>query len=249
MYVVGDSVQVLIKNGDWNKKFIDDKIMHLSSPRDILTIGIRQPMSNNDDFNDYLNVGCFCVNAINTMLTLLNRPCDEAGVLDVFDGTGNTADRDDAYTYRIQKYTTYLGDVYYRGCSRYESSWVFGTWDKSLDTTDIKDYIVEQGTSGEWTYRKWNSGICEAWQCRKSGGTFTTTADGALYSTDVISLSFPSFFVSLEQVLSKCNFSGWYSWDSSWVTDTKVQFKIYTTQNVTTAQYIRVNLYIKGTWK
>ena len=25
------------------------------------------------------------------------------------------------------------------------------------------DYIVEQGTSGIWTYRKWNSGIAEAW--------------------------------------------------------------------------------------
>lgn len=25
------------------------------------------------------------------------------------------------------------------------------------------DYIVEQGTSGIWTYRKWNSGIAELW--------------------------------------------------------------------------------------
>ena len=25
------------------------------------------------------------------------------------------------------------------------------------------DYIVEQGTDGIWTYRKWNSGVCEYW--------------------------------------------------------------------------------------
>lgn len=25
------------------------------------------------------------------------------------------------------------------------------------------DYIVEQGTDGIWTYRKWNSGIAECW--------------------------------------------------------------------------------------
>lgn len=25
------------------------------------------------------------------------------------------------------------------------------------------DYIVEQGTSGNWTYRKWNSGVAECW--------------------------------------------------------------------------------------
>lgn len=26
-----------------------------------------------------------------------------------------------------------------------------------------EDYIVEQGTSGIWTYRKWDSGICDLW--------------------------------------------------------------------------------------
>ena len=31
------------------------------------------------------------------------------------------------------------------------------------------DYVVEQGTSGIWTYRKWNSGIAECW------GTYTTS--------------------------------------------------------------------------
>lgn len=25
------------------------------------------------------------------------------------------------------------------------------------------DYIIEQGTSGIWTYRKWNSGVSECW--------------------------------------------------------------------------------------
>lgn len=27
----------------------------------------------------------------------------------------------------------------------------------------ISDWVVEQGTSGIWTYRKWNSGIAECW--------------------------------------------------------------------------------------
>ena len=34
----------------------------------------------------------------------------------------------------------------------------------------INDYVVETGTSGIWTYRKWNSGIAECW----GGGTLTT---------------------------------------------------------------------------
>lgn len=30
-------------------------------------------------------------------------------------------------------------------------------------TMNTSDYVVEQGTSGSWTYRKWNSGIAECW--------------------------------------------------------------------------------------
>ena len=35
------------------------------------------------------------------------------------------------------------------------------------------DYIVEQGTSGIWTYRKWNSGIAECWGTEKKTATVT----------------------------------------------------------------------------
>lgn len=30
-------------------------------------------------------------------------------------------------------------------------------------TLPVADYVVEQGTSGIWNYRKWNSGIAECW--------------------------------------------------------------------------------------
>ncbi len=34
---------------------------------------------------------------------------------------------------------------------------------ESSTSDNEADYIVEQGTSGIWTYRKWNSGIAECW--------------------------------------------------------------------------------------
>lgn len=37
------------------------------------------------------------------------------------------------------------------------------------------DYIVDQGTSGIWTYRKWNSGIAECWGRISISGLTTTT--------------------------------------------------------------------------
>ena len=32
-----------------------------------------------------------------------------------------------------------------------------------VDELQSRDYIVEQSTSGIWTYRKWNSGVAECW--------------------------------------------------------------------------------------
>ena len=57
------------------------------------------------------------------------------------------------------------------------------------------DYVIEQGTSGIWTYRKWNSGISECW------GVYTATltnyasnigSAGTLYGYKTESLSFPT---------------------------------------------------------
>lgn len=36
-------------------------------------------------------------------------------------------------------------------------------WRTLLDTSNTADYVTEQGTSGIWTYRKWNSGVAECW--------------------------------------------------------------------------------------
>ncbi len=41
----------------------------------------------------------------------------------------------------------------------------------------IADYVIEQGTSGIWTWRKWNSGVAECWA---GGFNDTFTADGSL---------------------------------------------------------------------
>jgi len=53
-----------------------------------------------------------------------------------------------------------------------------------------RDYIVEQGVSGGWTYRKWNSGIAECYGTfNLSSGSFS--AYGTLYRSDT-SVYFPS---------------------------------------------------------
>ena len=52
-------------------------------------------------------------------------------------------------------------------------------WGLQFGSYGMKDYVVEQGTSGIWAYRKWASGVAECW------GSYTTTGgsstEGSLY--------------------------------------------------------------------
>lgn len=55
----------------------------------------------------------------------------------------------------------------------------------------IADYVVEHGTDGIWTYRKWASGIAECWgEQVENNGSFS--AWGYLYAHDIPSVNFPS---------------------------------------------------------
>ena len=52
--------------------------------------------------------------------------------------------------------------------------------------TKMTDFIIEQGTSGIWTYRKWNSGISECWG-RYTWSITTWTAWGSWYYSNASS--------------------------------------------------------------
>lgn len=45
-----------------------------------------------------------------------------------------------------------------------------------LDTILVQDYIIENNSSDDWTYRKWNSGIIEAWFEPASNSTYSLTS-------------------------------------------------------------------------
>ena len=63
------------------------------------------------------------------------------------------------------------------------------------------DYIVEQGTSGNWTYRKWNSGISECWATVSVEVTSYQAWGNQYYSTPYCTATFPTdLFVSIPVV-------------------------------------------------
>ena len=78
---------------------------------------------------------------------------------------------------------------------------------------DASDYVIDQGTDGIWTYRKWNSGIAECWASKSftsgswnawGGGfdsanqwSFGTYPTGLFITTPVIQVSCGGFSASL----------------------------------------------------
>ena len=72
--------------------------------------------------------------------------------------------------------------------------------------TAIADYIVEQGTSGIWTYRKWNSGAAECWGNQSFTTAVSTASGGGYRSSMQTPASFPAnLFISAPVVTDSVN--------------------------------------------
>lgn len=99
------------------------------------------------------------------------------------------------------------------------------------------DYVVEQGQSGNWTYQKWASGICEVWGFRDitaSDGIDCTTEYGALFCTGYIDPpdNFPQIIV-----YPKATFFGY---ESGYGYPGYVECAQYLSANASKAQSVRI---------
>ena len=52
--------------------------------------------------------------------------------------------------------------------------------------------VVEEGTDGIWTYRKWNSGVAECWTYFRYANLAMTTAEGYGYYAALKTENFPT---------------------------------------------------------
>ena len=169
-YSVNDVVQVLIKNGNWNKKFIDDKKNHNEIPQNILNLeqdisnmqstylnmGKRTRIKASEDFNDYTEIGSYCVLADSDAKTISNIPMGVAGILNVYSSNGN-----DIYTtpyiYLIQEYTTLTGNYKFirhirqtptilEDTTTYPKGWDFRDWEVDVNSHTLSDSVVIKNT-------------------------------------------------------------------------------------------------------
>lgn len=117
-----------------------------------------------------------------------------------------------------------------------------------------KDFVVEQGTSGVWTYRKWNSGVAECW-CRqaisKSGAWVNWSGGIYLDSWAGTSYSFPSGLFNAVPTFTMTMESSSYMWASPYGATTKTTTPaiVFMRPGGASSFSATLNMYAKGTWK
>lgn len=116
-----------------------------------------------------------------------------------------------------------------------------------LPNTSV-DYIVEQGTSGIWTYRKWNSGIAEVWM-HTSNNVAINNSYGSLYQ-GTWNWDFPFTFTSVPTVT--CSQFKWGT-GASWGTVAEATTSRATLRGIDVASRAsgsaEISAYAIGRWK
>ena len=116
-------------------------------------------------------------------------------------------------------------------------------------TLPVADYVVEQGTSGIWTYRKWNSGIAECWitSSRNVSGSPSIIIDTAHYMR-VTWTDFPSIFSEAPRGWG----SGRLGTGLGWLTvvpNSKTSIDIFIWGNQDSSDGVIESLMLIGNWK
>lgn len=118
-----------------------------------------------------------------------------------------------------------------------------------LTTKDTVDYVVAQGSSGGWPYRKWASGWAECWHATKVTPK-TFTANGTLYYTDIITIPYPFNFANAPVAFVS-------SYNSNVIGATmngndlgSISIRMITTTNTASNYADRtIKIYVSGRWK
>ena len=114
------------------------------------------------------------------------------------------------------------------------------------------DYLVEEGTEGIWTYRKWASGIAECWGFQQYSNLSVTRQYGSVYLTAVGSpQAGPDFPFSISNPVVQRTVQGGNQWilsggDPS--TTNSGEFWICRPASATGVS-VKVGIYAKGLWK
>lgn len=120
----------------------------------------------------------------------------------------------------------------------------------------ISDYVVEEGTSGIWTYIKWNSGKAECWGTKSLSSTLSTAWGNSYISSKMARQSYPFTFAArpIEQVTIRASTSSavWVTSDSngnSMNTTTQTGMYFATREGSASTHTLYFDYFVSGRWK
>lgn len=118
----------------------------------------------------------------------------------------------------------------------------------SIEGSPIADFVVEQGISGIWIYRKWNSGIAECWG--KGNVPLTcTNQQGNTYFSDNKSIALPSgLFTQAIMANAECE-DPWCWTGNVSVSTSYIYFKVIKGDPYSTEFSPDIHMFVKGKWK
>lgn len=129
-------------------------------------------------------------------------------------------------------------------------------WKLKFGQYSMVDFIIEQGTSGDWSYRKWNSGVSECWCLHTDTNVSISNKWGSLYeSSRMGNLAYPPGLFSEPPV---CTLQVQNSPQgailsleimASGASATSTPYWAYTRVNVVTGMTITVGVHAVGKWK
>ena len=118
------------------------------------------------------------------------------------------------------------GFLFSDGQGRSLPSYIDGS--EAMSNMGIVDYVKQQGVSGNWRYRKWNSGFIEAWYRPTEKTTYSLTSQsGSAYYSNV-DLEIPSaigFQSNLHAIAAANGESGLVTVNISNITTTEISFR------------------------
>ena len=125
-------------------------------------------------------------------------------------------------------------------------------WSMKLQGSPVADYVVEQGTSGIWIYRKWASGIAELWGV-SDAITQTTDFDWGILTSNYPTpqLSYPFPFKNPPVVSPSIHTKSANFWLVAYADGTTTDTPTYQTARGANSATItfKIGYYVFGQWK
>lgn len=114
--------------------------------------------------------------------------------------------------------------------------------------TESEDFIVEEGSSANWYYRKWDSGFAECWGKHQVKISNYTTVNGFYGFAEKFYLPF-TFTETVKKIYNVQIGSGFGMPASGGMGDTASDVTIHGLGNAGGMQTVTVQIYVWGNWK